>query len=79
MSLLLHQPRPFAKNKFSPFEALGFGASGKTVTSAFDKQLPLFWNLLDPLPHPSPLPQPCQLLLTHSRLRPTAPSSPARP
>lgn len=38
----------FAKNKFSPFEAGKFGASGKQVASAFAKQLPLFWKLLVP-------------------------------
>ena len=43
----------FAQNQCSPLEALGFGASGKQVASAFDKPLPLFWNLLDVPPSPS--------------------------
>lgn len=45
----------FAKNKFSPFEASEFEASGKQVASAFaNKQLPLFWKLLAPLPSAAP-------------------------
>lgn len=53
--LLLARPRAFGSNPFSPLEALGVGASGKKVASAFDKALPLFWNLPG-APPPTPAP-----------------------